>query len=152
MARQEPATKEAPVQPSPFCQHVSTAGRRCRLPVAEDHRYLCAKHRPAQKARPDDEAIAAELLDGVEDFSSPASVNTFLGYIATALARKRIKRSDAVALAYVNQLILNSQAAIERENQGNPNYYGLPIGMAPTPTGSSDGGNRDAQPAAAGAQ
>jgi hypothetical protein len=79
-------------------------------------------------------------------------VNTFLGNIATALARKRIKRSDAVALAYVNQLILNSQAAIERENQGNLNYYGLPIGMAPTPTGSSDGGNRDAQPAAAGSQ
>ncbi|HXT76862.1 MAG TPA: hypothetical protein VN780_11275 [Candidatus Eisenbacteria bacterium] len=65
-----------------------------------------------------------------KDFASPAFVNTFLGNIATALARKRIKRSDAVALAYVNQLILNSQAGIERENQGNLNYYGLLIGIA----------------------
>jgi hypothetical protein len=71
-------------------------------------------------------------------------VNTFLGNIATALARKRIARSDAVALAYVNQLVLNSQAAIECENQGNLNYQRLPIGIAPTPTGNSDGGKTDA--------
>jgi hypothetical protein len=99
-----------------------------------------------KKARPDDETIAAELLDGVEGFSSPASVNCFLGNIATALARKRIKRSNAVALAHVNQLILNSEAASERENQGNLNYYGLPIGMAPTSTCSSDGGIKGQSP------
>jgi hypothetical protein len=74
-------------------------------------------------------------------------VNTFLGNIATALARKRIKRSDAVALAYINQLILNSQAAIARENEGNLNDYRLPIGMA-TPYGSPQGGNKNAELAA----
>jgi hypothetical protein len=56
-----------------------------------------------------------------------------LGNIAVQLARKRIKRADAIALAYISQLMLNSQTAMERERQGDLNWYGLPIRNHYTP-------------------
>lgn len=42
-------------------------------------------------------------------------VNLFLGNLLEQLARKRIRRRDAVALAYICQLLLNSLAALNRE-------------------------------------
>jgi hypothetical protein len=50
------------------------------------------------------------------------------------LARKRIKRADAIALACISQLMINSQAAMLRENQGDLNWYGLPIKNHYSPT------------------
>jgi hypothetical protein len=42
-------------------------------------------------------------------------VNLFLGNLVRQLARKRIARRDAIALAYISQLILTSQTAMARE-------------------------------------
>ena len=60
------------------------------------------------------EATAAELLASVSDFTDPPSVNRFLGNLIKLVAVKRIPRKNAVALAYISQLILNSQAAQDR--------------------------------------
>ena len=101
--------------PPLLCAHVTSAGRRCRLPVAENHNYLCARHRPARKAPPLDEALAKELFDSVENLASGYSVTIFLENVAWQFARRRLKRSDAVTLAYIGQLALNSQGAMERQ-------------------------------------
>jgi hypothetical protein len=61
------------------------------------------------------EILAAELLAEIEDFSTARSVNFFLGNLAKQLARKRIARRDAIALAYISQLLLNSLPALERQ-------------------------------------
>jgi len=121
-------TASDPSPPDRHCRHVSQAGRRCRYLLAEGHAAFCEKHsRPRRGSQEEADAIAEELLDSIEDFSTATAVNVFLGNIAVQLARKRIARSDAVALAYISQLMLNSQTAMGREQQGNLNYYGLPI-------------------------
>ena len=42
-------------------------------------------------------------------------MNLFLGNLVRQLARKRIARRDAIALAYISQLILTSQTAMARQ-------------------------------------
>jgi hypothetical protein len=67
----------------------------------------------AKRERRQQEAVANELLDGIEDFANADSINLFLGNLVKQLARKRIGRRDAVALAYVSQLLLNSLTALD---------------------------------------
>ncbi len=115
---------------APICQYRDARGRGCRMlalnspnptSFAGDSDLdvstegLCAfhacrlrdRHRAGQTA-------AAELLASVTDFGDAASVNRFLGNLAKMVALRRIPRRDAVVLAYISQLILNSQAANDR--------------------------------------
>lgn len=127
-----------PVQPpvqaghsvDPICQYRDARGRGCRMlaaypanpiSLADDSALdlstdgLCAFH--ARRLRDREragQATAAELLASVSDFNDPPSVNRFLGNLLKLVAVKRIPRRDAVALAYISQLILNSQAAQDR--------------------------------------
>jgi hypothetical protein len=77
---------------------------------------LCTYHaqRPLQTQR-GSETAAAELLASVSDFSDASSVNRFLGNLVKQVTLKRIQRRDAVTLAYICQLLLNSLGAINRE-------------------------------------
>ena len=112
------------------CQHVDARGHRCRMFVAPAEKTfgsaidsdladltsdLCAHH--AQKLLRRHRAgqtAGAELLASITDFADAASVNRFLGNLAKMVALRRIPRRDAIALAYISQLILNSQAAGSR--------------------------------------
>jgi hypothetical protein len=81
---------------------------------------LCAYHADRLKAAVpvvEPEVLAADLLGEIEDFSTAGSVNLFLGNLIKQLARERIARRDAIALAYISQLLLNSLPALEREVQ-----------------------------------
>ena len=112
------------------CQHVDARGHRCRMFVAPAEKTfgsgtdsdladltsdLCAHHarrlRDRQRAG---QTAAAELLASVTDFGDAASVNRFLGNLLKLVAVRRIPRRDAIALAYISQLILNSQAVNDR--------------------------------------
>jgi hypothetical protein len=78
---------------------------------------LCAYHAMRTKAiptAPEPEALAAELLGGIRNFSTPDSVNRFLGNLVRQLARKRIARRDAIAVAYISHLLLNAFPAMQR--------------------------------------
>ena len=108
------------------CQHVSPKGRRCHMLIDQNHRSaagaarptLCAYHADRLKATApavDPEVLAAELLDDINSFTTADEVNLFLGNLVRQLARKRIARRDAIALAYISQLILTSQTAMARE-------------------------------------
>jgi hypothetical protein len=110
-----------------YCQHVSPKGRRCHMLIDENHRpangarrsTLCAYHASRlQAAVPpvDPEVLAAELLDNIVSFTTADEVNLFLGNLVRQLARKRIARRDAIALAYISQLILTSQTAMAKEH------------------------------------
>ena len=109
-----------------YCQHVSPKGRRCHMLLdpnltsasGNSHPSLCAYHANRSNvsiATPDPEAIAADLLRGIKNFSNANSVNRFLGHLVKQLARKRIARRDAIALAYISQLLLNTFPAMQRE-------------------------------------
>jgi hypothetical protein len=101
---------------SELCKHISPAGRRCHM-LSVNGSGLCTLHFRRSQAVPDSEAVAAELLGSVEDFSSAAQVNLFLGNLVKQMARKRIARRDAIALAYISQLLLNSLSAMNLEQQ-----------------------------------
>ena len=124
------------------CQHINARGHRCRMAVdpfavtravdrfavtheidshlestnGESRPALCAYHfRESSRREPDDETLAAELLGEIDEFSTADSVNCFLGNLVKQLARKRIARRDAIALAYISQLLLNTLPAMKRE-------------------------------------
>jgi len=102
------------------CTHSTVDGRRCRLPVANAATGLCFRHfelRDGRGAAPDPETVADELLGSIEDFSSADSINLFLGNLVKQLVRKRIARPDAIALAYIGQLLLNTLPALRREEE-----------------------------------
>lgn len=101
---------------SALCQHIDAQGRRCRMLVMSIEADLCAYHaqRRLQNQR-GSETAAAELLACGTDFGDAAAVNRFLGALVRQVTLKRIPRHDAVTLAYLCQLLLNSLSAINRE-------------------------------------
>jgi hypothetical protein len=113
-----PAIAPQPLALSP-CQHINGKGGRCQMFTADPNSTLCAHHlRKQMKARRrQNEAAANELLDNVGDLSSARCVNAFLGNLVKQLAYKRITRRDAVAFAYISQLLLNSVSALDRERK-----------------------------------
>jgi hypothetical protein len=109
-----------------LCQHISPKGRRCHMLIDQNHRRangtarptFCAYHADRLHAAVpviDPEVLAAELLNDINSFTTADEVNLFLGNLVRQLARKRISRRDAIALAYISQLILTSQTAMARE-------------------------------------
>src|SRR5260370_37704014 len=113
------------------CQHVSPKGQRCHMLIDTTHRLahgaqrptLCAYHADRLRASVpvvDPEVLAAELLRDIDSFTTADEANLFLGNLVRQLARKRISRRDAIALAYISQLILTRQAAMARERADEP--------------------------------
>jgi hypothetical protein len=111
------------------CQFQNARGQRCNMLIDTNHRHgtsqatLCAFH--AERLRSaipvvDPEVLAAELLTDINSFTTADEVNLFLGNLVRQLARKRIARRDAIALAYISQLILTSQTAMARQRADEP--------------------------------
>lgn len=87
------------------------------MPATDSTKNFCSEHARQQKHQqtPDPEILASELLGELEDFSTADAVNHFLGNLVKQLARKRIARRDAIALAYLCQLLLNSLPPMWKE-------------------------------------
>jgi hypothetical protein len=92
---------------------------------------------------------AAELLGDLTDFSTPDAINALLGNLVRQLARKRIARLDAIAIAYVAQLLLGSISSIDRHDAALRNsadldeipprlIFDAPNAIDPTATPISD--------------
>ncbi len=112
------------------CQHISPKGQRCHMLIDQHHHpsngaarpTLCAYHADRLRATVpavDPEVLADELLTDINSFTTADEVNLFLGNLVRQLARKRIARRDAIALAYISQLILTSQTAMARQRAGD---------------------------------
>jgi hypothetical protein len=98
------------------CRHINRRGHHCRLFSIIPNDDLCPHHarQLQQRKQLQHDKNAAELLGDLEDFTTPENINFFLGNLVRQLARKRIHRRDAMALAYVGQLLLGSISAIDR--------------------------------------
>jgi hypothetical protein len=100
------------------CRHINRRGHRCRLFSSIPNLDLCPHHArllEKQSQRHNDNT-ASELLGEFSDFSTPDAVNALLGNLVRQLARKRIARLDAIAIAYVSQLLLGSIASMDRHD------------------------------------
>jgi hypothetical protein len=90
------------------------------MPATDSSASFCSEHAQQEQTHnqtPDPEVLAAELLGEIEDFGTADAVNLFLGNLVKQLARKRIARLDAIALAYLCQLLLNSLTPLRQEEQ-----------------------------------
>ncbi|HKW63150.1 MAG TPA: hypothetical protein VJN89_11435 [Candidatus Acidoferrum sp.] len=136
------------------CNHINARGHRCRMLVADPEEGLCPHHLgrlQAERAR-NDEAMA-ELLGPLDDFSSAANVNFFLGNLLKLMARKRIDRRDALAQAYICQLLLNTFPHMRRELESGNGPEGIQLMLdtiansqkaSPEPPDSGGGSPADA--------
>ncbi len=118
----EPATTSAPVSPelltSDRCRYENRRRQQCRLSTSSPDSELCPHHTRQLRARNQrlNDKDANELLGDLTDFSTPEAVNALLGNLVRQLARKRISRLDAVAIAYVSQLLLGSISSMDRHD------------------------------------
>jgi hypothetical protein len=80
---------------------------------------FCPDHarKEAIRQRREREALAEKLLEDVPSFTTAGSINAFLDNLLRLMALKRIDRRDAIAMAYVSQLLLQSVRPLEREMQ-----------------------------------
>jgi hypothetical protein len=148
------------------CQHISPKGQRCHMLIDQNHRpangaqrpMLCAYHADRLRATVpvvDPEVLAAELLDDINSFTTADEVNLFLGHLVRQLARKRIARRDAIALAYISQLILTSQTAMAKERAADEDageeeeLAGIVAGLRRTSRELASVGNQQSTGAAA---
>ena len=107
--------KSIPINESSRCQHRLANRTRCRLPVSQADPRFCPRHALSPHQQADGEALAAELLASTGDLSSADEVNALLGNLVRMLAHKRIDRKDAIAIAYMSQLLLNTLTPLERQ-------------------------------------
>src|SRR3984957_4779283 len=113
-----PATITAHARTITPCRYTNRRGQHCRLFSTIPDLDLCPHHaRQTQnrKQRHNDNT-AAELLGDLTDFSTPDAINALLGNLVRQLARKRIARLDAIAIAYVAQLLLGSISSMDRHD------------------------------------
>lgn len=97
------------------CTILTSDGRRCSSLVYSGHSTLCHYHLRQQLDDSPSEDIAADILDSIQNFQSATAVNAALGKILAMLAAGRIKRKDAIAMAYICQLLLQSLKGFKHE-------------------------------------
>jgi hypothetical protein len=98
------------------CTFSTTDGRRCTSLTYPGHSFLCHQHlRKQLDGEPPSEDIATDILSSLQNFQSAAAINAALGRIFALLAAGRIKRQDALSLAYMCQLMLQSLKGFKHE-------------------------------------
>jgi hypothetical protein len=110
-----------PSRPRNRCQHVTTAGRRCRMLRFPGHPGLCFFHAEQNEQFINADEVAAELTTGVGDFGTHIDVNRALGKLFKLVVARRLPLREARTLAYISQQILNIVGPISAADFGTEN-------------------------------
>ena len=98
------------------CGHRTVSGRRCRIPAADSQSGLCSRHQtPATKVD-----VAATLTAGLDDFTDPVQINTFLSRLLLLLAQDKIAARRAAVLTYISSQLLHSVPTIQKHEDKQP--------------------------------
>jgi hypothetical protein len=98
-----------------LCQFPFSDGRTCRMPRWTKHRTLCVFHARAEQQLLAVEQVGRQLVSLSGEFKTASDINHALGKLFSLVARNRIARRDAVALAYIGQLLLQSLPQVRTE-------------------------------------
>jgi hypothetical protein len=93
---------------SDLCQFRFSDGRKCKMLRDESHPALCPIHACQELQLLEAGRIGAELASLSGEFKTTTDVNHVLGRLFSLLANGRIPRRNALALAYIGQLLLQS--------------------------------------------
>jgi hypothetical protein len=97
------------------CNHRFPNGMRCRL-LGFTGQPFCPKHsQPNVPPRPDPMETAATLTAGLDDFTDPAQINTFLSRLLLLLIQEKISIKRAGVLTYISSQLLHTHRAIEKQ-------------------------------------
>jgi hypothetical protein len=121
-----------PADPYNLCQFTFANGRMCGLPAHPKHDGLCLNHARLKcfRQRPREEDLSRELCSPAgDDYITQIDINHVLGKLFNALAANRISIKRATGLAYIAQLLLQSQSGAKQEarrwTQDLPTYKTL---------------------------
>ena len=122
------ARSVAAAKPDPNrCQFSTTDGRQCRMARSEGHATFCLFHalQAAREARKmaqllGVEELSKELVSLSGEFQTATDINHFLGKLLLSIAQDRIPHRNAVAMAYICQLLLCTLSSVRHEitNEG----------------------------------
>ena len=98
-----------------LCQFPFTDGRACRMPVAANHPSLCLFHSRDERQLLAAEEVPARLASLSGHFKTASDINHVLGHLFHLVAENRIPRRDALALAYIAQLLLQTLPHVRTE-------------------------------------
>lgn len=101
------------------CTYLNARGGRCRMLTLGPEFPFCPDHtrKEALRRRREQEALAKKLFEDIPSCATAGSINAFLDNLLRQMALQRIDRKDAIAMAYVSQLLLQSLRPLEREMQ-----------------------------------
>jgi hypothetical protein len=104
---------------SPSCVYRSKTGHRCHMLAFDPDSPFCPFHarENLKRQRRELSARARLLLGTMRQFPTPEHVQCLLGNLITQLAFGRVDRKDALALAYVSQLLLQTFPAVQRSHE-----------------------------------
>jgi hypothetical protein len=123
------ATHTEPFEPA-LCRFAFADGRHCRMPRWKEHPAFCLTHAHQERQLLADlggmagnkRSLAAnaarvtrELASLSGEFKTASDVNHVLGKLFSLLAQGRIPRRNAVALAYIGQLLIQTLPNVRRE-------------------------------------
>ncbi|MFZ0821857.1 MAG: hypothetical protein WAM91_17470 [Candidatus Acidiferrales bacterium] len=97
------------------CTYRTANGRRCQMPFAPNHTALCAQHALQELQLHDSKIVTEEILGPLGDFRSAFAVNRALGKLFALTAENRIPVRNALALAYIGQLMIQTLHPIKEE-------------------------------------
>jgi len=105
-----------------LCQFPFSDGRTCRMPRWTKHRTLCVFHARSEQQLLAVDQAARRLVSLSGDFRTASDINHVLGQLFSLVAQNRIPRRDAVALAYIAQLLLQSLPEVRAEIKNTLGY------------------------------
>jgi hypothetical protein len=106
-----------PVQDSSRCQHHDQSGRRCRIPRIDTHPAFCYLHAHAERLVRDSDLRRSKFFTRCGTFQTSTDVNQALGRAFNMLAQGRMQARDAMALAYISQLLLQTLDGVKYETE-----------------------------------
>ena len=110
-----PCKKHARNSRARRCTFRFADGRRCTLPPAANPRGLCRSHAERQRGSVRTEDVSHELASLSGHFRTSTDIHHLLGKLWRLVTQGRIPRRDAVTLAYIAQLLLQSLPHVRSE-------------------------------------
>ena len=100
------------------CHFTRSDDRRCQMSRTAKHPTLCLAHaKEEQEFAQSRQDVSQELASLSGELKTASDVNHVLRKLFSLLAQRRISRRDAVAFAYIAQLILQTLPGVKREIQ-----------------------------------
>jgi hypothetical protein len=96
------------------CQHRTTSGRRCKLPIEAPGKLLCYMH-TREMLKADTLNLKTALLTDHQGFQTAQGINYSLRNLYILLANNYISPRRAAVLAYINSLQLRTLPAIDAD-------------------------------------